>query len=149
MHALTLISVVALAWIAQFGLTLLQIRHYRSAMRRLLHEYRNQDGFYLFSGVARKAMGSGAIVLMVIDDEYLVRTCQVLTGISVFAKFRPYPHYEGSHIAEILAESEETLKQKQRVSSKRQSLAKAFRMATENALHSIGKRHREAVLAVQ
>ncbi|MHB1627075.1 MAG: transcriptional regulator GutM [Bacilli bacterium] len=148
MHALTLISVVALAWVLQYGLTLLQIRHYRFAMRQLLNDYRNQDGFYLFSGIARKAVGSGAIVLMIVDDEFVIHRCQVLTGISVFAKFRSFSETEGMHAADILAEAEKTLKQKRRLASKRQSLARAMRMAAENAIRSIGEKRHNAPLGL-
>lgn len=135
-----LVSIVAFAWLLQYGLTWLQIRHYRAAMRKLVQEYRNTEGYYLFSGIARKALGSGAIVLVIVDNERIIRYGQVLTGFTVFARFKPHTEYIGHRIEEVLKESEATLRQKRHVSSKRQSLARAFKMASENALRSLDSR---------
>jgi glucitol operon activator protein len=140
MHAFEWIFVIGTAWLLQFALTLLQIRHYRAMMQKLVGAYRNTDGYYLFSGVARKALGSGAIVLIVVDEQSRIQNCQVLTGISVFAKFKSYPEYLGMHLAEILDSAKLTLEKKRRISSKKQSMARAFQMAAENATYSLANR---------
>jgi glucitol operon activator protein len=140
MQAFAWLFVIGTAWLLQYALTLLQIRHYRRMMRKLVGDYRNSDGYYLFSGVARKALGSGAIVLMVVDDQSTIRNCQVLTGISVFAKFKPFPEYQGMQLGEVLQTSKHVLEQKRHLSSRKQSMARAFRMASENAMHSIANK---------
>ncbi|UOF90390.1 transcriptional regulator GutM [Fodinisporobacter ferrooxydans] len=148
MNAFSLISIVALAWLVQYAFTMVQIRHYRAAMKALIDEFRGVNGFHLFSGISRKALGSGAIVLLIVDEEYQIRKCQILSGMSVFARFQPFTKYEGKHIQEILKETESTIHAKRKVSAKQKSLAKAFHMAVENAIRSISERQKNNLLIV-
>jgi glucitol operon activator protein len=137
--ALSWITIGAAAFLLQFGLTILQIRHYRSAMRELVNEYRGLDGFHLFSGISRKALGAGAIVLFIVDEQYQVRKCQLLSGYSVFSRFKSFKKYEGHHIGEVLAEAHEIMANRKNGGKKR-SLAQAFHMASENAMKSLSAR---------
>ncbi len=145
MHAFQWIIVIGSAWLLQFILTWFQIRHYRVMMRKLVAQYQSSDGFYLFSGVSRKALGSGAIVLIVVDQQMRIQNCQVLAGVSVFAKFELHPDYLGVQVNEVMRIAKMTLEQKRRLSSKKQSIARAFQMAAENATRSLTN----SLLAVQ
>lgn len=136
MHVSSLIFVVGGAWLLQFALTFLQIRHYRTAMRGLVNQYRNADGFYLFSGVARKALGSGAIALVVVNENVVIENCQILSGITVFAKFTGASEYVGMPIDQAIKLSDLTLQKKSHLPSKKQSIARAIKMACENAMRS-------------
>ncbi|WP_162142471.1 transcriptional regulator GutM [Aneurinibacillus terranovensis] len=141
MNTLLWITLGAAAWLLQYAFTLIQIRHYRSAMKELVDQYRGLDGFHLFSGISRKALGSGAIVLLIVDDDYRIHNCKVLSGISVFTRFKPFTKCEGQHVAEVLAEAYKTVKNRRaRVSAKSKSLAKAFQMASENAIQVISSK---------
>ncbi len=137
MQAFGLISLVGLAWLLQFALTWFQIRHYRAMMRKMVTEHQDSEGFYLFSGVARKAMGSGAIVLIIVDSQSVVRNCQVLSGLTVFAKFKPHFGYVGMRLEKVIEIADVTLSKKRGLSSRKQSMAKAFQMAAENATRSL------------
>jgi DNA-binding transcriptional regulator of glucitol operon len=139
LNALSWISIGAVALLLQYGLTILQIRHYRSAMKELVDEYRGLDGFHLYSGISRKALGAGAIVLLIVDEQYQVRKCQLLSGYSVFSRFKPFLKYEGCHIGEVLAEAHETIGNRKNA-GKKKSLAQAFHMASENAIKSLPSR---------
>lgn len=130
------IALIGAAWVLQYALTWLQIRHYRNQMRQMVTEYDNTQGYSLFSGVARKAAGSGAIVLLVVDRQLRVRECRVLSGVSVFAKFKPETRYNGKRVGEVIAAADEILAKKRKVSSREQSLARALKMAAENAVRS-------------
>jgi glucitol operon activator protein len=136
-NAIGVVTAIALAWLLQYALTWLQIRHYRAAIKQLVVRYRQAEGHYLFTGIARKALGSGAIVLIIVDDNHIIQHVQVLTGFTVFAKFKRYLDYEGMRLEEVLRIAEVTLQQRRRLSSKSQSLARAFKMATENSLRSL------------
>lgn len=137
MHLSAIILLIAVAWILQFALTWFQIRHYRVKMKELFQQYKNSEGYYLFSGVSRKALGSGAIVLLVINYHGIIENAQVLAGMSVFAKFKVAPEYIGKQVDHVLRESKIKLEGKNKLSSKSQSVAKASQMATENALRSL------------
>ncbi|MDQ0191201.1 transcriptional regulator [Alicyclobacillus cycloheptanicus] len=130
------IALIGAAWLLQFALTWLQIRHYRGKMRDLVHKYQHAEGFSLFSGVARKALGSGAIVLIIVDQQQTIGECQVLTGISVFAKFKEEPAYAGMRVREAIERAERDLQRKRRISARQQSIAKALKMAAENAVRA-------------
>ncbi|GMA50861.1 hypothetical protein GCM10025857_22180 [Alicyclobacillus contaminans] len=140
MNTFGIISAVAIAWLLQYALTWLQIRHYRRAMKQLVERYRQREGYYLFSGIARKALGSGAIVLMIVDDTGRIQHVQALVGFTVLAKFSPHAEHEGRTVEEVMQWAETTLQQRRRLSSRRQSLARAFRMAAENALRFLNTR---------
>lgn len=138
-----LIPLVIFAWILQYALTFLQVRHYRSAMNELIEQYRGMASLHLFSGsAAKKAWGSGAMVLVVVDEQYEVRKCLILSGYTVFSRFKHFKEYEKRHVGELLRDAHETLTEKTRVSTKDKSLAFAFKAAAENALLTISSKKR-------
>lgn len=138
-----LVSFVIFVWILQYALTLLQVCHYRSAMNQLVEQYRGMVGFHLFSGSApKKVWGSGAMVLVVVDEQYEIRKCLALSGYTVFSRFKRFEEYEGKHVGEMLHDAHETLTEKKRVSIKEKSLALAFQTVAENALLAISSKKR-------
>lgn len=136
---------IIVAWLLQYALTILQVRDYRTVMGQMIEEYKGLSGFHLFSGTSKKALGRRSIVLLIVDQEYQVRKCHVLTGMSVFSRFKPYADYEGRHVCEILEQAYETVTGEKRVSKNRRSLAIAFQMAAENAVKSIPAKREQAL----
>lgn len=145
MDHLYFILIIIVAWLLQYALTILQVRDYRTVMGRMIEEYKGLSGFHLFSGMSKKALGRRSIVLLIVDQDYQVRKCHVLSGMSVFSRFKPYAAYEGKHVCEILEQAYETVTGKKRVSKSRRSLAAAFQMAAENAVKSISAKREQAL----
>ncbi len=144
MHTGNLIILVGSAWILQYILTWFQLQHYRKTMRKLVIAYQGQAQYALFSGVCRKALGRGAIVIAIIDQHEVVHRCEVLSGISVFAKFKPFPGQVGKMLGEIGQEANHILVQKRGVSARQKSQAKALLMIVENAQRSYAEKRHQA-----
>ncbi|MEW9670909.1 transcriptional regulator GutM [Ammoniphilus sp. 3BR4] len=142
MSTFWLILLVIFAWLLQNGLSIMQVRHSSREIKHLVAQYRGMDGFYLFSGTSRKVWGSGAMVLVVVDKHYEVRKCLVLSGYTVFSKFKRLEKYEGKHVGEMLYDAHEIITQTRRISMKQKALALAFQMAAENALLTISSKRR-------
>lgn len=53
------------------------------------------------SGKFRGALAQGAIVLFVIDDDATVVEGQVLRGVTVFSRFRPFDLHDGHDVAAL------------------------------------------------
>lgn len=149
MDLTTLILIIGGAWLLQYGLTFIQIHHYRAMMRKLLDDYRDKQNFYLFSGVSRKPFSAGGIVAMVVNQEYEVEKCYVLSGYTVFSRFKPYQTYDGKHIGHVLADAHERIEGNKQQFMGNKSLAKAFMMAAENAVRSISNKRNEHSLLTQ
>lgn len=85
-------------WASQSLGTWVQMRHYRKVMRAVTAQWR--DGF-VGTGYARGALGKGAIVLVVISPENIVRRLLVMEGRSVLAKFTALAEFEGRPLASL------------------------------------------------
>lgn len=70
----------------------LQMRHYSDVFKGITAKY--QDG-YVGAGNFRGRFGKGTIVLLVVTPDMVVQRLLVMTGRSVFAKFRRYENFEG------------------------------------------------------
>jgi glucitol operon activator protein len=76
---------LASMWALQVIASWIQLRHYRSVVRRTAAEW--NSGF-LGSSSFKARLGRGAIAIVVIDDEARVREVLSMSGISVFARFK-------------------------------------------------------------
>ncbi|KAF1023492.1 MAG: hypothetical protein GAK30_00443 [Paracidovorax wautersii] len=75
-------------WALQIVATWVQWSHYRQAMGGATTRWR--DG-YLGVGRGRSRWGRSAIALLEVSPTLDVRGLQVMSGLSVFARFRPEP----------------------------------------------------------
>ena len=75
-----------LFWVLQIAGSWIQWRHYRVALSDASSRW--SDGF-LGMGQSRPRFGAGAIAMLEIGPDLRVRRLQTLTGISVFARFKP------------------------------------------------------------
>lgn len=133
------ISAVAIALLLQYGLTFLQIQHYRKTLSCLRNMYHDQDGWMLCSGHSRRLFRKGALVFLVVDAGGIVKECRVLVGRSVLSQFRSAPDWNGRHVLDILFETHEArLSKKYR--SIPPSLADALGAAAERAIQMMWKR---------
>lgn len=87
--ALTLLFVF---WVLQTGGAWLQWRHYQQSVAGNRENWKQG---YLGVGKSRRKFGFGAVAMVVVSPELRVEKLQVMTGMSVFARFRDVAGYEG------------------------------------------------------
>lgn len=79
-----LIILAALAWVLQLIFGLWQMRRFTRHVKALRTEGR------VAIGKARGRFTAGAIVLLVLDETDTIQRGEVMTGVTVFARFRPF-----------------------------------------------------------
>jgi DNA-binding transcriptional regulator of glucitol operon len=133
------ITIIACAiLVIQYGFSLIQIRYYRKSIDKIVAGYKGDDGYYMFSGMERRTFRPGAIVILIVDKNYMVHECYMLKGISVLSKFKELEKYKGHHVGNILNDINE-LNPSKGSKTRIPALNKAFLKAGENALLSISK----------
>lgn len=83
---------LVVCWALQVAGSWVQWRHYQQSV---MGNQRAWSEGYLGVGRARKKFGFGAIALVVVSKDMVVRRLQVMSGFSVFARFKDVPAYEG------------------------------------------------------
>lgn len=97
-----LVVILCAILIIQHALSLVQIKYYKKSLDKIISNYKGADGYFVFSGMERSKFGPGAIVIMVVDRDYMIHECCMLKGMTIFTKFKPLDSYKGSHVGEIL-----------------------------------------------
>ncbi|MUK87628.1 transcriptional regulator [Ornithinibacillus sp. L9] len=90
------ILIFALIWGLQFLMTQLQVKHYRSHIR----EFTKRESGYLGTGYYKKTLGTGALVLLVCDEQLQIVEAKVMKGITVFARFKDRRELIGKNLLE-------------------------------------------------
>jgi glucitol operon activator protein len=116
---------LALMWTLQVIASWVQLRHYRSIVRRTATEW--NSGF-LGASSFKARLGRGAIAIVVIDDEARVRQVLSMSGLSVFARFKALDDLRGG-----AAEFNERVAVSPLPASVKQALRKAFEIAWRTA----------------
>lgn len=121
----------------QYLLSFIQIKHYKKNIDKIVRNYKGEDGFFLFSGMERGKFRPGAIAILVVDSDFIIHECHVLSGLSILTKFKAANQYKGKHVGVVLDEvhTGSLLASKKRVPAYRKALFKAG----ENALLAISK----------
>jgi glucitol operon activator protein len=83
---------LALMWALQVMASWVQLRHYRSVVRRTAAQW--NSGF-LGASSFKARLGRGAIAIVVIDNEARVRKVLSMSGLSVFARFKALDDLRG------------------------------------------------------
>ena len=94
------LALLIVFWILQCIGAWIQLRHYREAMTKATSDW--NDGF-LGAGQGRPRFGAAALVLLEVSPELLVRRLQVMSGMTVFARFRQLPAFEGWEMSRLLS----------------------------------------------
>lgn len=97
------IAIFVAAWVLQILLTYRQNQYFSKTIRDLTHQY---DSGYLGVGVVKKRLGIGSIVILVADLTGKVVHAQELTGVTVFARFRPLSEVIGQTLEQIFSRHE-------------------------------------------
>ena len=78
----------AIAWILQIVGTYFQMRHYREVLGGITRE--SSEGF-VGVGNAKATFGKGVILILVADENGVVRRALRMRGMTVFARFKEAP----------------------------------------------------------
>ena len=89
---------LAFVWGLQSLGVWLQMRHYSDVFKGIMNKY--ADGF-VGAGNYRGRFAKGIIVLVVVTPDLVVRRLLVMSGRSVFAKFRRLEEFEGTALDRI------------------------------------------------
>jgi glucitol operon activator protein len=94
------LALLAVFWSLQVAGAWTQWRHLQDSLARACRAHR--DG-YLGIGKARSRFGFGTVVLLLLTPDLRVRQLQTLSGLSVLARFRDQPQFQGLSLAELQA----------------------------------------------
>ena len=89
------VAAFATLWTVQYALTLLQARHYLAVVRNL--RGLGSVGTALVKG----RFGPGAVAVVAAGPDGRIVAAQEMSGVSVFARFRPVPHLAGEEVSEL------------------------------------------------
>jgi len=91
MAELRLALLVVLLLILNVFTSMRHSNYYKKTVNSILKE--NQSGF-LGIGMTQSKFKARSIVLMVADPNGIIEECQVMTGLTIFAKFKRYSEIE-------------------------------------------------------
>lgn len=110
-----LVWIVFFLLVVQGILTFFQIKDYKKNADELIKKGR------IGVGNAKRRFSAGAIVLLTADDNEVVVEGRIMEGVSVFAKFKDFPNYNGSKLSTIMAETHEKISSTQGIEKARAS----------------------------
>lgn len=93
--ALTLLFVF---WVLQTAGAWIQWRHYQKSVAGNRESWKQG---YLGVGKSRRKFGFGAIAMIVVSHDLRVKKVQVMTGMSIFARFKDVVAYEGMELESL------------------------------------------------
>lgn len=95
------ILLLAVAWILQIVGTYFQMRHYRGVLGRITRE--SGEGF-AGVGNAKATFGKGVILILVADENEVVKRALRMRGMTIFARFKEAPDLVGMSLDELRVE---------------------------------------------
>jgi len=94
-----LIGIAVVMWVSQLALGLWQFRRFSSHVREMRREGR------VAIGKAKGKLRTGAVVLLIIDEECRILRGEAMEGRTVFAGFHPCEAFNGQSLLELDEES--------------------------------------------
>jgi len=86
------LSLLFVFWVLQTVGAWMQWRHYQQSVAGNRENWKQG---YLGVGKSRRKFGFGAVAMVVVSQELRVKKVQVMTGMSIFARFKDVAEYEG------------------------------------------------------
>lgn len=83
-------------WLLQILLTSIQMKHYRTTVR----EMSKRSSGYLGVGVHKQKLGIGIVIILVSDVNGIIIEGKVLSGVTVFARFKSLDTFNGLTLKE-------------------------------------------------
>ncbi|WP_419893310.1 transcriptional regulator GutM [Oceanobacillus kimchii] len=143
---MNLVIIACTILVLNYLLTFVQIKRYRKSTDELINQYKGNSNYYLFSGQTRKMLRSGSIVLIIVDCNYIIKECRVMSGISILSNFKTIEKYVGKHAGEVLSTLHEQYKSKQAKKKQLPANVDALMTAAERALLTISKKNTSTVI---
>ena len=91
------ITIFIVLWLLQFLMTKKQLKHYHQTVK----EMSNQSSGYLGIGVDKKRFGTGTVLIMVTEVKGTVIDCRIMSGVTVFAKFKKCKRFNKLDILDV------------------------------------------------
>ncbi len=91
------IAIFIVLWLLQLFMTRMQMKHYHQTVQ----EMSNRISGYLGVGVDRKRLGVGTILILVTDVEGTITDCRIMSGVTVFSKFKNCKRFKGLNILDL------------------------------------------------
>ena len=98
------ILLLAVAWGLQIVGTYFQMRHYREVLGRITGE--GGEG-YVGVGNAKATFGKGVILILVAEENGVVRRALRMRGMTIFARFKEAPDLVGMSLDKLRIEGRE------------------------------------------
>lgn len=100
MGYLELILAFGVMWMVQIIFALRQQKHIRETLASIKRTY---NSGYAGTGLTRSKfnIGPGVLVIVVVDDNDVVKDYRVLTGLTVFARFKQKTTFIGQKLQEL------------------------------------------------
>jgi glucitol operon activator protein len=98
------IAIFIVLWLLQLFMTRMQMKHYHQTVR----EMSNRFSGYLGVGVDRKRLGVGTILILVTDVEGIITDCRIMSGVTVFSKFKSCKRFKGLNILDLHLSSDKS-----------------------------------------
>jgi glucitol operon activator protein len=89
-----LLIIIVFFMILQFLTGVLHVKYYQSVLRKMS---KRSEG-YLGVGMNQQKFKLGQVCIMVTDVHGEITECRILSGLTVFSRFRKDPSYEGKNI---------------------------------------------------
>lgn len=98
------IAIFIVLWLLQLFMTRMQMKHYHQTVR----EMSNRFSGYLGVGVDRKRLGVGTILILVTDVDGIITDCRIMSGVTVFSKFKNCKRFKGLNILDLHLSSDKS-----------------------------------------
>jgi glucitol operon activator protein len=122
------ILLLALAWILQIIGTYFQMRHYREVLSGITRE--GSEGF-VGVGNAKATFGKGVILILISDENDVVRRALRMRGMTIFARFKEAPDLAGMSLDDLRAEGREEPYDKSTMLAARRAIEQIDRIKQE------------------
>ncbi|MDC3424567.1 transcriptional regulator GutM [Aquibacillus sp. 3ASR75-11] len=96
------IAIFAGIWLLQIILTQVQVKHYRDTIKRMS----KRASGYLGAGVEKRKLGVGKVVIIVCDEDGTIVDSQLMSGVTVFARFKTFNEIIGESIYHLQDKAE-------------------------------------------
>ena len=120
---------LAIFWSLQVAGSWMQWSHYRRALTNATGAW--GDG-YLGMGQHRPKLGLGAIALLEVGPDLRVRRLQMMSGVSVFARFKPKEEVVGWPLSKLATEFVPGLRDDRSARAIRQAIAQIQEVLTKH-----------------
>ena len=122
--------VVGVLWLAQIAGTHVQMSHYRSVLGGITRE---GGRGYVGAGNAKARLGKGVILIMVSDEDGVVKRAVRMRGMTVFARFEEAPDLVGTTLDELREEGRGGPYEKATMLAARRAVEQIDRIRSERA----------------